>query len=134
MVIASIALPAAAQDNSSFSLGDYDSGKRRSHKPPSDALADPSQIHLQGDRWPWLEPGAVVCGTEEDLEHYRADIAARLDGQPAPALAAGCRRLTRRTPIAVADRRGPATLEVHLYSDAKQVGWTDAYLPSQRPN
>jgi hypothetical protein len=134
VLLGSIALPAVAQDSSSFKLGDYGASKRRAAPPvPTDNSSDPAPIHLQGDRWPWLEPGATVCGTEDDLERYHAAIQARLDGQPSPGVGPTCHKITRRTPVDIADRHGPAETEIHLYNDAKQVAWTDAWLPAQRP-
>jgi hypothetical protein len=137
LVLLSAALPAFAQDStpSAFRLGDYGDSKQRNQapQPKAGAYNDPSPIHLQGLRWPWLEPGAIVCNSQAALDHYHADLAARLEGAPAPTLAPGCRRLARRTSIDVADRLGPATVEVRLNNDSKQTGWTDAYLPTQRP-
>jgi hypothetical protein len=124
--------PQAGPDSSSFTLGDY-GARRKAPKPPS-AADDPSLVHRPAEHWPWLEPGTVVCHTQDELDRYRASVAARLDGQSAPSLVAECRRLTRRTPIDIADRHGPATTEIHLYNDAKQTAWTDVWLPAQRPN
>jgi hypothetical protein len=135
LLVAGLSLPAQAQQStsSSFSMGDYGAPRRRATPPPVDNSADPSGISIRGDRWPWLESGATVCATEDDLLLYRAAIAARLDGQPSQPTAANCRRLTRRTPIDIAERRGPADLEIHLNNDAKQLAWTDSWVPLQRP-
>jgi hypothetical protein len=133
LVLAGAALPAFAQEPSSFRLGDYGAARANAPKPPTDNSSDPGPIRVLGDRWPWLEPGTTVCNTEDDLERYRAAIAARLNGQPAPTLGVTCHRLTRRTPVDIANRLGPAETQIHLYNDSKQVAWTDAWLPVQRP-
>lgn len=134
-----LALPAAAQTGpdqgsrgSSFTLGDYGT-RQRPQKPPAPSGQDPL-IHRPADRWPWLEPGTIVCSTQEELDRYHAAVAARLNGQASAAPIGECHRLTRRTPVDIAGRNGPANLEIHLFNDANQVAWTDVWVPAQRPN
>ena len=76
--------------------------------------------------WPRLDPGAVLCKTEDDLDR-------RLDALSGGGDAGGadCRRVIAVTAIAIVTRRGPGRTEVQL-SDGS-TGWTDAYLPASPP-
>jgi hypothetical protein len=138
VVIAGAFVPALAQsergNGDSFTLGDYGAKERQKPPKPLAIDQDPSLIHRQAERWPWLEPGTVVCRTQDDLARYRAAVAARLNGEVSAAPIGECRRLSKRTPIDIADRHGPATTEIRLYNDANQTAWTDVWLPNQRPN
>jgi len=143
LVLAAMALPARAADTApdgkdpnskSYLLGDYGAKPHRAVPAPNAAAQDPSLIRRPAERWPWLEAGTIVCSSEDDLQRYHEVIAARLNGQPSAGGVAACRRLTQRTQIDIAARRGPATTEILLNSDAKQAAWTDVWLPAQRPN
>jgi hypothetical protein len=143
VVLLGLAVPALAQtdrsqkdtgEGNSFMLGDYGAKDRQKAAKPLALDQDPSLIHRQADRWPWLEPGTVVCRTQDELQRYRAAVAARLNGEVSSAPIGECRRLNKRTPIDIADRHGPATTEIHLFNDPTQTAWTDVWLPPQRPN
>ena len=76
-----------------------------------------------------LEPGALLCRTEEDLQGHQAAVAARLDGHPTQE-PGGCHRLSAITAVSVVERHGPARTEVRLPDPAETVGWTDAVVPN----
>ena len=140
LLLVSLAAPALAQSQDSgggtqnnFTQRDY--GPARRAPPPAAATStDPSLIHRQVQHWPWLEAGTVVCNSEDDLQRYHATIAARLNGEQVSGIGADCRRLTQRTSVDIAMRRGPAATQILLNSDSRQAAWTDVWLPAQRPN
>ncbi len=76
-----------------------------------------------------LEPGSLLCRTEEDLQAHQAAVAARLDGHPTQE-PGGCHRLTALTAVSVVERHGPARTEIRLPDPAETVGWTDAVVPN----
>lgn len=76
-----------------------------------------------------LEPGALLCHSEEDLQGHQAAVAARLDGHPTQE-PGGCHRLLAVTAVSVVERHGPARTEVRLPDPAETVGWTDAVVPN----
>lgn len=76
--------------------------------------------------WPRLDPGAVICRSEDDLMHR----AAMLRGEPAGP--ADCRPITMPTAIQVLHRAGPGRTEVKLTA-RDETGWTDAWLPGTPP-
>ena len=76
-----------------------------------------------------LDPGALLCRTEEDLQDHQAAVAARLDGHPTQE-PGGCHRLSAVTGVSVVERHGPARTEVRLPGPAEAVGWTDAVVPN----
>ncbi len=76
-----------------------------------------------------LDPGAVLCRTEEDLQH-RAEVTQRIaDGVPdAGEPLVGCRLITQARGVDMVQRAGLGREEVKL-KPSGEVGWTDAYLP-----
>lgn len=77
--------------------------------------------------WPRLDPGAVLCRTEYDLER----LAARRRGEPnGPA---DCRIVSQPTAITIVQRRGPGKTQVQVTEAATIVGWTDVWLPEKAP-
>jgi hypothetical protein len=76
--------------------------------------------------WPRLEPGAVICRSEDDLLHR----AALLRGEPAGP--ADCRPITVPTAIQIVHRAGPGRTEIKVTAH-DETGWTDAWLPGTPP-
>ena len=76
--------------------------------------------------WPRLDPGAVMCRRESDLEN----LALRRSGQDAGP--ADCRMVTVPTAVTVVQRRGGRTL-VKLTENPTISGWTDVWLPEKAP-
>ena len=76
-----------------------------------------------------LEPGAVLCGTEEDLQ-ARAEVQRRRsDGEADPGdPLAGCRILNQERGVDVLARHGLGRAEVKV-KPSGEVGWTDSYMP-----
>ena len=74
-----------------------------------------------------LDPGALVCPTEADLQQHEAAVEARLDGHDA-AEPPSCRFVHAPIAVTVIDRHGPAATEVQMPGQAGQLGWTDAVV------
>src|SRR5690348_15623666 len=55
--------------------------------------------------WPRLDPGAVVCKTEDDLDRHAANMIARVSG--AQQQIADCHAIDRPTGIQIVEREGP---------------------------
>ena len=92
--------------------------------PPISSL--PPSRGIAGRR---LEPGAVLCGSEEDLQQRGVVNRRRLDGEvDAGDPLAGCRILNQTRGVDVVARHGFGRVEVKL-KPSGEVGWTDAYLP-----
>lgn len=101
-------------------------GGQRRQQPQQAAAQDlPKLVRDPAQR---LDPGALLCRTEQALAQHQAAVSARLDGGSAPE-PAGCRLVATLTPVAVLDRHGPARTEVRLPGPPEQVGWTDARVP-----
>ena len=87
--------------------------------PPPSVPAPPSA-------WPRLDPGAVICRSQDDLRRRAARM---LGEQTGPA---DCQPITQPTAIKILDRAGPGATEVEITSNA-ETGWTDAWLPASPP-
>jgi len=88
-------------------------------------------VRAQPLAWPRLDPGAVLCRTEADLEK----LAARRAGQAVEG-AVDCQIIRAPTAISIVQREGPGRVEVQI-SGAKagsSSGWTDAWLPDKAPS
>ena len=96
-----------------------------------DISAYPAQRGLS-EAWPRLDPGAILCRTQEDLQRYADNIRAELAGSQASG-GADCVRITVRTAITILDRAGPGATHVRLTKEPDRTGWTDAFLPSKAP-
>lgn len=96
-------------------------------KKPKAGLPD---VRAQPLAWPRLDPGAVLCRTEADLER----LAARRAGQAVDGTI-DCQIIRTPTAISIVQRSGPGRVEVQI-SGAKtgsSPGWTDAWLPDKAP-
>ena len=81
--------------------------------------------------WPRLDPGAVVCKTEDDLDRHAANMIARVSG--APQQIADCHAIDRPTGIQIVEREGPGRTQVKLGGPDGETGWTDVWLPDKPP-
>jgi hypothetical protein len=75
--------------------------------------------------WPRLDPGAVLCRTEVDLDRLSANRTGAPGGGPAD-----CRIINQPTAISILDRRSPGRTHVQV-TGSDQDGWTDAWLPEK---
>jgi len=121
--LASVAGIAAAQtpdSNISFESG------LLPKKGPKPGLPD---VKPQPQAWPRLDPGAVLCRTEDDLDR----LAARRRGEPVTG-PVDCQLVRDPTAISILQRKGPGKTEVAI-TDKKVggSGWTDVWLPEKGP-
>lgn len=78
--------------------------------------------------WPRLDPGAVLCRSEGDLER----LAARRQGEDS-AGPADCRLVNSPTAVTIMQRKGPGRTQVRLTDAPTIFGWTDVWLPDKAP-
>jgi hypothetical protein len=78
--------------------------------------------------WPRLDTGAVLCRSRDDLSRFQAQVMGGAGAAP------DCHAIRQRTPIQIIERDGPSHTHVVAAADAKQTGWTNAYLPSTPPS
>jgi hypothetical protein len=98
--------------------------KEQNNAPPPPPRAAPAA-------WPRLDPGAVFCRTEDDLDRHAANMTGRVSGgytQPAD-----CRIIGFPTGIQILSRQGLGKTQVKLSGPDNTVGWTDAWLPDKAP-
>jgi hypothetical protein len=87
------------------------------------------EVKPQPTVWPRLDPGAVLCRSESDLER----LAARRGGQSVSG-PIDCQIIRAATGISILDRQGPGMVKVQTTDPrAGGVGWTDAWLPDKAP-
>ncbi len=96
---------------------------------PPKAKPGAPEVRVPPAVWPRLDPGAVLCRTSEDL----ARLAAKRSGAEDDGGIADCRIINLPTPITIVHRQGLGQTEVQVTSGAKQIGWTDAWLPEKAP-
>jgi len=92
-------------------------------KAPAPAVPD---VPAPPSAWPRLDPGAVLCRSEDDLQRRAAIMRGEQAG------GADCRRITAPTAIQIVQRAGPGATEVKVTA-RNETGWTDAWLPSAPP-
>lgn len=132
LMLASLALThAAAHAQSRNPLGPGAAFTRRLPELPPVAA---------GTAWPRLDPGAVLCRTQDDLRLRSEFLQARASGlQAPPGPAPSCRIIAAPTPIDIVERPLPSATQVRLKpgqaagGQAAEVGWTDAWLPEKAP-
>jgi hypothetical protein len=93
-------------------------------KPKFDTRPD---IKSRADVWPRLDPGAVICKTEDDLLRLAAS---RRGEQVAPP---NCQMIRTTTAIQIERRAGLGRTQVALTDQNGVEGWTDAWLPERAP-
>ncbi len=81
------------------------------------------------DPWPRLDPGAILCGSEDGLKEYQEGLVTATADATAP-LPADCRRVLERTAVSIVQRDGPGRVQV---KSATRTGWTDVWLPEKAP-
>jgi hypothetical protein len=97
------------------------------HRPPQPGALE---VKPQPQAWPRLDPGSVLCRTEDDLNR----LAARRHGE-AVAGQVDCRVIHDPTAISIVQRNGPGRTEVKMTAArADDTGWTDAWLPQAGPS
>lgn len=94
-------------------------------KKPTARLPDVKPAPLA---WPRLDPGAVLCRSEADLDR----LAARRLGEDGGRT--DCRRVTAPTAVTIVVRKGPGRTQVRLTDAPTVIGWTDVWLPDKAPN
>jgi hypothetical protein len=93
--------------------------------------APPPPPRAQPAVWPRLDPGAVLCRTEDDLDRHAANMTARVNG--GDTRAADCRIIPLPTGIQIISRQGLGRTQVRLNTTDEVTGWTDAWLPDKAP-
>jgi len=88
-------------------------------------------VRAQPTVWPRLDPGAILCRTEDDLDRHASNMTARVSG--GGTIAADCKIIGLPIGIQIISRQGPGRTEVRLSSSDGATGWTDAWLPDKAP-
>ena len=94
---------------------------------PGKKAAGVPEIRVPAAAWPRLDPGAVLCRSENDLTRLAANRSGGSGGGPAD-----CRVVNTATPIQIIHRQGPGRTQVQVSAN-NQTGWTDAWLPEKAP-
>ena len=81
--------------------------------------------------WPRLDPGAVLCRTEDDLDRHAANMVARVSGRTTQST--DCRIIDQPVGIQIVSRQGPGRTSVKLKGPGEETGWTDVWLPDKAP-
>ena len=81
--------------------------------------------------WPRLDPGAVLCNTEDDLDRHASNMTARVSG--GSMLTADCHIISQPTGVQILSRLGPGRTQVKLSVPGDVTGWTDVWLPDKAP-
>jgi hypothetical protein len=118
-----VSVLAAAQvkppDDSNVNYGGILRQKHGSEAPPPPVAAPPAA-------WPRLDPGSVICRSQDDLQRRAALMRGEQTAAP------DCQPISQPTAIKILDRAGPGATEVQITSNS-QTGWTDAWLPTNPP-
>jgi hypothetical protein len=122
-----LATPVNAQQPPSNSDITFDPGALGVKKPKA-GLPD---VRAQPLAWPRLDPGAVLCRTEADLQR----LAARRAGETVDGTV-DCQIIRTPTAISIVQREGPGRVEVQISGGkaGSSSGWTDAWLPAKAPS
>jgi hypothetical protein len=113
-----IPITARADDDSKVK---FDGGGMMIHKPKPGA----PDVKAVPDAWPRLDPGAVLCNSEDDLRR----LAARRSGQQIDGKI-DCRIINNPTAITIVQRQSPGITQVKANG---ATGWTDVWLPERPP-
>jgi len=119
-----VALPASAQvpprpDDSNVNFG----GILRQHAPKD---VPPPPVAAPPRAWPRLDPGSVICRSQDDLQRRAALMRGEQVAPP------DCQPISQPTAIKILERASPGATEVQITSNS-QTGWTDAWLPANPP-
>ncbi len=96
-----------------------------------DKKAPPPPPRAQPTVWPRLDPGAVLCRTEDDLDRHAANMTARVSG--GTSMPADCHIIGLPTGIQIISREGLGRTQVKLKTPGNETGWTYAWLPEKAP-
>jgi hypothetical protein len=96
---------------------------------PKNKAPTPAPQRSRPAAWPRLDPGAVLCTTEYDLDRHASNMTARVSG--GSTLTADCHIIAQPTGIQILSRQGPGRTQVKLPGDV--TGWTDVWLPEKAP-
>ena len=91
-------------------------------KKPAAGLPD---VKAQPQAWPRLDPGAMFCRSEADLDK----LGARRRGERVEG-SIDCQVVRTATAISIVQRSGPGRTEIKI-SGSETSGWTDAWLPDK---
>ncbi len=98
---------------------------------PQKKAATPPPPRAAPAVWPRLDPGAVFCRTQDDLDRHAANLIARVKG--GDQMPADCRLIAQPVGVTILSRHGPGSTEVRLAGSGNVVGWTDVWLPEKAP-
>lgn len=117
-----IVTPAGAQRSGESSFDPFGLSSKKAAPAPPDVKPQPLA-------WPRLDPGAVLCRTEADLDK----LAARRHGESVEG-PIECQIIRAATAISIVQRKGPGRAEVRTSEPGSDgvTGWTDAWLPDKR--
>jgi hypothetical protein len=79
--------------------------------------------------WPWLEDGAILCASRDDLYKFQTLPA----NSRASDESLACHSVLKKTGIRIIGRDGPSRSQVVTTDAAKEAGWTNAFLPANPP-
>ncbi len=121
-LVAVAVVPVARAQRVIFDAPGLTGQKNRDQLPP---------VRAQPTVWPRLDPGAVLCRTEDDLDRHASNMTARVSG--GGTIPADCRIIGQPTGIQILSRQGQGRTEVRLNTPDGATGWTDAWLPDKAP-
>jgi hypothetical protein len=98
---------------------------------PKKKAPPPTAPRAQPAAWPRLDPGAVLCRTEDDLDRHASNMTARVSG--GITRSTDCRVIAQPTGVQIISRQGPGRTQVKLSVPGNDVGWTDVWLPEKAP-
>ena len=81
--------------------------------------------------WPRLDPGAVLCRTEDDLDRHAANMTARVSG--GATMTADCRIIARPIGIQILSRQGPGHTQVKLSATGTRPAGPMSGCRTRRP-
>jgi hypothetical protein len=114
-------------------MGGMGGGRMRGnsqHSPNSQSTQVPPPLPSVPDPWPRLDPGAMLCRSEDALKQYQEAMEAGAGPAPLPA---DCKRVLQRMTVSIVQRDGPSRTQVKSSSAGEAGGWTDAWLPDTPP-
>jgi hypothetical protein len=89
----------------------------------------PPEVKSPPQAWPRLDPGAVLCRSEADLNRLSQRRSGEVVDGPVD-----CQIIRAPTAITIVQRAAPGRTEVRTSdTQAASSGWTDAWLPEKVP-
>jgi hypothetical protein len=105
-------------------------GGSRNNSGTNQTTQAPPPLPRVPEPWPRLDPGAMLCRSEDALKQYQEAMEAGTGPAPLPA---DCTRVQQPMAISIVQRDGPSRAEVKSTSAPGTGGWTDAWLPDRPP-